>query len=819
MRDIQDARSQTRIGPCNEFEHFEKQEIEQGIHQRFEKVVKKYPKRIAVKDPERGLSYEAVNNAANHVARAIIKRSGTHVGQVALLLQNDAYAIISLLGILKAGMSYVPLDPSFPKDRTGYMLDNSESKLILTDLDHHGLAEEISGGKIPKLMIDEIDLKPPIDDLTCKVDPSSMAYILYTSGSTGKPKGIAFGHRNLLHTTMCLINNLHICADDRMTQLHSTSFAASVVDIYCALLNGASVYPWDVKTRGMSGVAKWLIEEKVTSIQWIPTPFRRLMETLAKYEQFRDVRLLVMASEPLSRREFDLYRRHFPDHCLLVNQMGTSESYNYYLFFANKETVFEGSNVPAGYPVSEDREVLLLDDKHEEVPPGEIGEIAVKSQYMSLGYWRNPENTAKVFLNDPRGSGKSIYLTGDLGRRSEDGCLIHLGRKDFQVKIRGYRIELPEVEFALKQLDHVRDVAVMARADHQKDQKLVAYYIPAHGLELSVTELRRQLADRLPDYMIPHSFVRMHEFPMTPSGKIDKNSLPAPDESRPVLDNDLVAARTELEGILTKAWLEVLGCKQLGVTDNFFELGGDSLQAAEILHLINVRCGVELGYSALLQAPRITDLAGLIERARIESQIGPVGVSDENLNGFGKEPILRGLANRVLQVAALYAPGFKTLRVWLHRLRGVRIGRNVAIGTSAIIETAHPELVWIGDNVAIGIRNVIVGHFSDSIDRKRKSGGPTVRICNDVYMGPNVTVLPNVTIGEGSVVTAGSVVNRSVAAGTMVQGNPAQVVAYCGVPLVGHGRTYQEFLRYLRPVNDLNDHPNPAIHDHLKSGG
>jgi acetyltransferase-like isoleucine patch superfamily enzyme/acyl carrier protein len=471
------------------------------------------------------------------------------------------------------------------------------------------------------------------------------------------------------------------------------------------------------------------------------------------------------------------------------------------LYFANKESVFEGSNVPAGYPVSEDREVLLLDDARQEVASGEIGEIAVCSDYMSLGYWRNPDLTERAFIADPRGTGKKVYLTGDLGRRLNDGCLLHLGRKDFQVKIRGYRIELTEVEFALKQVDNVRDVAVMARPDHKGDLKLVAYYISDRG-DLNVSELRRQLSEKLPDYMIPSAFVRMKEFPMTASGKIEKNSLPAPDEARPLLDNALVSARTDLEATLIRIWREVLGHKVLGVTDNFFELGGDSLDAAQVLFAVEMHCGVQLGYSALIKAPRIADLAALIEQAKVEDRIGAVWFVDENPKSFAKERLLRGLWNRLLQVIALYAPGLTSFRVKLHRMRSVRIGKNVAIGTAAIIETAHPELVWVGDNVAIGIRNVIIGHFSDSIDRSREGSGPTVRICDNVYLGPNVTILPNVTIGEGAVVTAGSVVNKSVPPRTMVQGNPARAIATCGVPLVGEGCTYEEFLRHLRLLDE-----------------
>ena len=787
----------TRLKPTNNFEPFDRSEIQQPIHRRFEKIAARFGNRVAINDSERVVTYEALNNAANHIAQAIQRGVGQHSGQIAFVLDNDARAIQALLGILKSGRAYVPLDPLFPKDRLTYMCSFAETRTVITDHAHRDFAREIAGPNVPLLLLEDIDLAPAAANPEMATDPLATAYLLFTSGSTGKPKGIAFAHRNLLHTTMCLINNLHITPEDRLTQLHSTSFAASVVDIYCSLLAGASVYPWEVKTRGTGGLAEWLTQEEITSVQWIPTPLRHLLEPLEPGKYFGSVRLLVMASEPLTRREYDLYSRHFPDQCLLVNQMGTSESYNYYLFFANKETTFEGSVVPAGYPVSEDREVLLLDENRQPVAPGELGEIAIRSRYMSLGYWQNPEQTARVFLPDGTDPESRIYLTGDLGRRREDGCLLHLGRKDFQVKIRGYRIELPEVELAVKKLDSIRDVAVMARHDHKDELKLVAYYIAKAGMDPNVTELRRQLMDKLPDYMIPNLFIRVQEFPMTPSGKLDKNALPSLAGSRPVLENDLVAARNATEGVLVEIWRKVLGQNEIGVTDNFFELGGDSLQAAQVLHLIHERCGVDLDYMSLIQAPQIKGLAELVEGLRLDSRSHIVGAGgEEHAGGGGKEGLVRGMLNRLLQVLALYAPGLESVRPWLHRLRGVHIGKNVAIGTSAIIETAHPELVWIGDNVAIGIRNVILGHFSDSIDGNRKSRGPTVYISNNVYLGANVTILPNVKIGEGAVVTAGSVVNKSVPPLTMVQGNPAMPIAKCGIPLMGN--TYAAFLKQLR---------------------
>lgn len=797
-----------RLAPANDFDPFDKAEIQQGIHQRFERVAARYGSRIAINDPERTVTYEALNTAANNIARALARQVGAASGQIAFVLESDARAIQAMLGILKAGRAYVPLDPLFPKDRLAYMCSGAEARAVITDQAHRDVARTIAGPNVPLLLLEEIDLTAPAANPGIKTDPLAMAYILFTSGSTGKPKGIAFAHRNLLHTTMCLVNRLHITPEDRLTQLHSTSFAAAVVDIYCSLLAGASVFPWEVKTRGTGGLAQWLTREAVTSVQWIPTPLRQMLETLDPGSYFGSVRLLIMASEPLTRREFDLYRRHFPDSCLLVNQMGTSESYNYYLFFANKETSFEGSVVPAGYPVSEDREVLLLDDQRQPVAPGGTGEIAIRSRYMSLGYWRNPEQTARVFLPDGDDPESRIYLTGDLGRWREDGCLLHLGRKDFQVKIRGYRIELPEVELAIKKLNHVRDVAVMARPDRMGELKLVAYYLTDGNEDLSVTELRRDLAELLPDYMIPNLFVRLGEFPMTPTGKLDKNALPEPGGERPTLSTELVAGRTETEKTLMGIWKEILGLKNIGVMDNFFELGGDSLQAALILHLVHTRCEVELDYGALLQRPDIAGLAVLVDQAREQSREQFVGAAGNTGRRY-RPKFFRGALNRILQILALYAPGLTSWRVRLHRWRGVHIGQHCAIGTAAIIETARPELVWIGDYVAIGIRNVILGHFSNSIDRDRTSNQPTVRIGNNVYIGPCVTILPNVTIGDGAVISAGSVVSKSVPPRMMVRGNPAVPVAMCDVPLIGRGVSYAEFLKHLRPINNPNIEHEP----------
>jgi acyl-coenzyme A synthetase/AMP-(fatty) acid ligase len=360
-------------------------------------------------------------------------------------------------------------------------------------------------------------------------DPLDRAYILYTSGSTGRPKGIAFLHRNLLHTTMCLINNLFFSPSDRVTWLHSASFAASVVDIYCSLMTGGTLYPWDAKTQGFTHLAEWLVREKVTTFQWIPSALRQFLRTVADDFVFPDIRIVVMASESLTVREVELFRRHFAEGSRLVNQVGTSESYNYRLYAVDHRIPIENVHVAGGYAVSEDRQVVILDDKHRELPPGSTGEIGVKSDYMSAGYWRDETLTRTKFIQ-PNGDRRPVYLTGDLGRLEPDGCLIHLGRIDFQVKIRGYRVELAEIDLVLAGAPGVADCAAWVVKNQLGEDQLVGYVVLQSPGQFNQREVEGYLESRLPDYMVPRQYVMLESFPTLPTGKVDRKGLPNPFE-------------------------------------------------------------------------------------------------------------------------------------------------------------------------------------------------------------------------------------------------------------------------------------------------
>jgi thioesterase domain-containing protein len=410
-------------------------------------------------------------------------------------------------------------------------------------------------------------------------------------------------------------NAFHLAHDDRLTLLHSCSFSSALVDIFCALLNGATLYPWDVKQQGLVGLADWLVEQGVNVFNWSPTPFRYFVETASATASRLSFRLLVLGSEPVTQRDFELYREHFPAECLFANRLGTSETNNFRLYFANRETVLEGHVVPVGYAVA-DQAVLLLDDQGHAVAPGQVGQIAIQSSYLALGYWRRPELTEAVFLPDPNGGNERIYLTGDLGRMRSDGCLEHLGRKDFQVKIRGHRIETAEIETAIAALESVRDVVVVAR-ERLGEQHLVAYLVLAKQAPLDTADLKHLLGQSLPDYMVPNTYVKLDELPVTATGKTDRKALPDPDWGALPETRGYVSPCNSTQAILTEIWGRLFGCRQVGIHDDFFEMGGYSLLAASLFAQIDDRFGQRLPLSTLLTAPTIAQLAEILAQESV----------------------------------------------------------------------------------------------------------------------------------------------------------------------------------------------------------
>jgi len=611
------------VHPTGGFVEFAEGAREQSIAARFAQQVARHRDQVAVKTGQRAWTYHELNRAANRVARAILARQGHGAEPVGLLLANGMHAITAALGTLKAGKFYVPLDPTFPHARLAAILEDAGARLLVTNTHNRSLASRLTAGRVGLLDMDALDARGSDEDLSASASPADLACLIYTSGSTGRPKGVMHTHRSLLYWAMVHTNDLRITPEDRLTLLHSWSVGSGLFHLWASLLNGATLLPFDVRVDAGGHLARWLIQEQVTLYHSVPAVFRQMAAALTGHEQFPELRAIILSGAPMVPDDVELYKRHFASRSILLHMIGASETGWMRRYFIDETTKTDSSAVPVGYAVT-DTEVMLLDESGVEVDGAKVGEIAVKSRYLASGYWRQAELTAAKFAQAPEGGDLRIYRTGDLGRKEPDGCLFHLGRKDFQVKVRAHRVETGEVERALLEHPGVKDVAAIGRPVTGGDTQLVAYFVSAAGQAPNVTELRRHLEDRLPDYMIPAAFVRLAAIPCTPNGKLDYAALPDPDGLRPELDAAYMAPETELERAITLAWQEVLGLGKVGVHDNFFDLGGNSLLLAQLHDRLQARLRKEFPFVEMFHHPTVDALVRyLFPSTREPAAVGP----------------------------------------------------------------------------------------------------------------------------------------------------------------------------------------------------
>ena len=610
------------IRPNNSFAYVPESAISQSIAASFEAQVVHHLTRIAIQTEHHQWSYQELNSRANQIAHALCQQNASE-GRIALLFEHDAPMIAAMLGVLKAGKSYVPLDPTYPQERLLYMLADAQVEGLVTNCQNLADAQRLTRATVPLLNVDELDETLKTSNLNLAIAPDSLAYILYTSGSTGQPKGVVQNQRNVLHFIRAYTNNLHIAPEDRLTLLSSYSFDAAVMAIYGALLNGATLYPYDLKKKGINELGAWLQAQAITIYHSTPTVYRHFMQSLSPTDKFSTVRLVVMGGEPLYKADVELYKQHFLPHCLLVNGLGPTESTVTLQYFIDHQTELNRASVPVGYPV-DNTEILLLDEEGNET--GFSGEMVFRSAHLALGYWQKEQATAKVFLTDPTDASKRLYRTGDLGRYLPDGSLAFLGRRDHQVKIRGFRIELGEIEGVLNQHPDVQETVVIAHTTENKARHLVAYVVVCElgaewsGKESNLATLRDYLREKLPTYMIPSAFVLLDALPLTPNGKLDRKALPTPDMSD-LSTATFVAPRTTTEESVAAIWCEVLALSQVGIYDDFFHLGGHSLLATQVVSRLRAAFGVSLPLRTLFATPTLGDLSAEVDVLRQEGQI------------------------------------------------------------------------------------------------------------------------------------------------------------------------------------------------------
>ena len=456
------------------------------------------------------------------------------------------------------------------------MVEHSQASLVISEQANRQLAGEVAGPGRQMVWVDALDARGNTASPRLDISPSSPAYIFYTSGSTGEPKGVVNNHRNVLHNVLRYTNGLGMGAEDRLTLLQRPGFHGTVSNIFCALLNGGAVCPFRPWEAAASDLAEWVIEHKPTVWHSVPTLFHRLCST---GRQFPSLRVIRLEGDRGSPRDAALYRRHFSPECVLVHGLASTETGITSRYVVDHTMDANGSVLPIGWPV-EDMDILLLAEDGRTAATGEAAEIAIRSRYLAEGYWRQPELTLQRFRPCPENAAERIYYTGDLGRMRADGCLEHLGRKDFQVKIKGNTIDVAEIESALAGIGEVEQAVVAAADDRQGEKRLVAYFVPAGRPAPTVSAIRRHLAGQLPSYMIPSSFVELESLPLTVNGKVDRRALPVPERSRPRLDTPYAAAsnflRKEAVGTLVgnarsdanrhrrqllRAWGPIAGCR------------------------------------------------------------------------------------------------------------------------------------------------------------------------------------------------------------------------------------------------------------------
>jgi amino acid adenylation domain-containing protein len=622
-------------------EAFPRAEIEQAIPARFEATARRCASHTAVDWGTGAIRYGDLDRDADRIARRIVDVCGAGDGRVALIFRNVASLVPALLGVLKAGKVYVPVDPSYPANRVRYILGDCDAGLVLTDAGAAEATRALVSATCPVLDVDEVSRAAPEKRLPLAIPPDALATLFYTSGSTGVPKGVMQNHRNLLQHVRNYTNRLGIRGDDRISLLFSYSFTASVLDIFGALLNGATLCPFDVRSHGADALARWVAAARITHLHLVPSLYRRFTGALSGREDLGSLRRVDLAAEPVDDNDVAMHRRLLPRHCRLFFRFAASEASFITCHDVGPDTPVERGAVPVGRP-GDGMEVRIEGEDGRRVEAGAVGEIVLRSAYLCPGYWGRPDLTGAAFSDDPDDPGLRRYRTGDRGRLRPDGVLEHLGRGDARVKIRGFTVHLSEVEAALRRLDGVREAVVVARDEGRDRTDLAAFVVPDAGVNLARSAVRRALLDQLPSYMVPAVVVPTPALPLTPTGKVDQRALAELASDPSGRCGPPLAPRDDLETALAAIWREALRCESVGVRDDFFELGGDSLAAIEIVTRIENELGQALRTSIFHLAPTVEELAvqlRAIESVRRESVAHPFRV-------HGSEPPLFAVPGR-----------------------------------------------------------------------------------------------------------------------------------------------------------------------------
>ncbi len=639
----------------------EKQELEQGIDPRFreneisrgvssvppsqqglcvhhviEARVEDNPDEVALIFKDQKLTYRELNTRANQLAHyltGIGVRPGVCVG---ISVPRSPEMMVAILGVLKAGGTYVPLDPDNPRERLAFMLEDTHALAVLTLAWLSTRVPETSARKICLDADWESIARFPDTDPDSGVTLKDLAYIIYTSGSTGLPKGVMLSHRALMNYLSWAVDEYRV-AEGKGVPVHTPiRFDLTVTSLFTPLMAGNHqiLIP---EESGVEGLATVICNsEDLSFVKLTPAHMKVLEPLLAEVNLDGKFRALVIGGEALSAHHLSFWRKRAPS-ARLINEYGPTEAAVGCCIYDAHSVNPLPENIPIGHPITNTR-LLVLDRSLQLVPRGVVGELFIGGESLAEGYLNRPDLTAERFIPNPFiGDGSRLYRTGDLVRYLEDGNLEYLGRTDHQVKIRGFRIELGEIESALLKSPQIQEALVVALESAPGDKRLVAYVVLKENGDPNVTEIRAFLRRMLPDYMIPSAFLFLPCFPLTSHGKIDRKALPLPDGTRPDLGQEYVPPRTSIEKQVAEIWQSVLGIEQVGIYDNFFDLGGASIQSLEAAARAS-RAGLQLTPEMIFQYQTIAQLAGVLEQCEMVEPVSMDQASPDTSVGTEREP-------------------------------------------------------------------------------------------------------------------------------------------------------------------------------------
>lgn len=579
------------------------------IHELIEVQASRTPHAIAVVYENKSLTYEELNRRANQLAR-YLRRHGVGLDDlVGICMERSLEMVVGLLGILKAGAAYLPLEPTYPTQRLAFMLEDADPPLLLTQQHLVGTLP----GRAAEVVCLDSDWSQIADDnaenLATGVRPDNLVYVMYTSGSTGKPKGVMICHDGLRNRLLWAQDAYRLTTEDCILQKTPFGFDVSVWEFFLPLMVGARlVMARPDGHRDPSYLTSVISEQRVTTLHFVPSMLSTFLDEPG-LERCTSLKRVLCSGEALP---FELQERFFSKlSAELHNLYGPTEASIDVTSWACER--HSGRNlVPIGRPIANTR-LYILDQHLKPVPIAIAGQLHVGGVGLARGYLNRPELTVEKFVPDPFSGEPNdrLYATGDRARYLPDGSIDFLGRIDDQVKLRGFRIELGEVEAVLRQHPDVREAAVAVREDTAADRRLVAYLVMNGGQSTAETsELRSHLKSSLPDYMVPSLFVQLDSLPLSPNGKLDRGALPPPRARAAAIGSDAhVAPQTTLEKSLAAIWTEVLHVDQIGIHDNFFDFGGHSLLAAQLVARIRSVCQVELPLRQFFEGPTIESMA------------------------------------------------------------------------------------------------------------------------------------------------------------------------------------------------------------------